>query len=304
MENRSVESEQSVVFVIIPVYNAEKTLERCLDSLKNQTYPYWIACLADDCSNDASAEIARKYIEKDRRFLWLEAERNGGPSAARNRGLAAAQPERGKYVAFLDSDDWWEDTFLEEMVAAIEHDDADFVQCGWTLEWPGGISKPEDNIYKTKRVFSREEFSEPLLQMLSGISMNHVARKLVRRELIEGLGFSTELKTAEDLWMCFQLLMRASRVVFIPRPLYHYFRQGTGLTGGGLSFREKWNANRTVSRMMSEYVRRTEFNTLRYRLLIWLRPYRLIASKAVRSFRDSFMLGASEKNNAEKSDNI
>ena len=299
MENSCGGFMQPTVFVIIPVYNAEKTLGKCLDSLVKQTYPTWIACLVDDCSSDASAEIAQRYMERDRRFRWLAMERNGGPSAARNCGLAAVQ---GEYVAFLDSDDWWAETFLEEMVAAVEQTGADFVQCGWTLEWPGGISRPEENIYPTQRVFAREEFPEPLTRMLSGISMNHVARKLVRRELLEGLTFSTELKTAEDLLMCFRLLMRAQRVVFLPRPLYHYFRQGTGLTGGSLSFREKWKANRSVARRMQTYIRDTEFNTLRFRLLIWLRPYRLLASKAVRVLQDSHMLGAHGERETGKPD--
>ena len=300
MENSCAGFTQPAVFVIIPVYNAERTLERCLDSLVNQTYPNWIACLADDCSSDASGAIARLYMERDRRFLYLPAKRNGGPSVARNRAMAAAQ---GKYVAFLDSDDWWAETFLEEMVAAVEQNGADFVQCGWTLEWPGGASLPEENIYPTQRVFSRAEFSEPLKRMLGGISMNHVARKLVRRELLEGLRFSTELKTAEDLLMCFQLLMRAQRVVFLPRPLYHYFRQGTGLTGGGLPFREKWKANRSVARMMRRFVRGTEFDTVRYRLLIRLRPYKLLVSKAVRVLQDSRMLGARGERKTDNKDN-
>ena len=292
---------RSGVFIIIPVYNAANTLERCLDSLISQTYPYWTACLADDCSGDASADIARRYMERDARIQWLAAERNGGPSAARNRALARAQ---GEYVAFLDSDDWWEDTFLEEMVAAAERYGADFVQCGWTLEWPGGASRPEPNIYPTQRAFAREEFAEPLGQMLKGISMNHVARKLVRRELMEGLTFSTELKTAEDLLMCFQLLMRARRIAFLPRPLYHYLRHGNGLTGGGLSFRQKWDANRAVARMMREGVRDTEFDTWRFRALIWLRPYRLIASKAARILQDIHRTGARGEKLIGKSEEV
>ncbi|MDY3866261.1 MAG: glycosyltransferase [Dysosmobacter sp.] len=275
------------VWIIIPVYNAEKTLQKCLDSVLRQTYPAWTACLVDDGSKDGSAALAQQYIARDARFRWFPAERNSGPSATRNRGLAAAQ---GEYLAFLDSDDWWDDTFLEEMVTAAQEHQADFVQCAWTLEWPGGASRPEPNAYDTLRVFDRAGFGGPLTRMLSGIDLNHVARKLVRRELAEGLTFAADLATAEDLWMCFQLLMRAQRICFIPRPLYHYYRHGAGLTGGGLSFQKKWNANREVSRRMLAGLRGTEFDTPRFRFLARVRPFRLIFSKAVRLIRDKLSI--------------
>lgn len=191
-------------------------------------------------------------------------------------------------MAFLDSDDWWDCEFLEEMVVMARHFQADFVQCGWTLEWPNGKSRPEENTYPDFRVFDRENFSGPLTEMLRGISMNHVARKLVRRSLLEGLTFSTKLDTAEDLAMSFQLLMRARRIAFVPDPLYHYYRHGSGLTGRRLRFGQKWAANRAVARMMQAAIRGTDFDTVRFRFLIWARPYRLLASKAVRLLRDQF----------------
>ena len=275
--------------IVIPVYNVEKYLAQCLDSVIVPGLEGYEVIVVNDGSTDGSGAIAADYAGRYPGLIRLIEQENGGLGAARNTGLEAA---RGEFVCFLDSDDWWEDTFLEEMVAAAERYGADFVQCGWTLEWPGGASRPEPNIYPTQRAFAREEFAEPLGQMLKGISMNHVARKLVRRELMEGLTFSTELKTAEDLLMCFQLLMRARRIAFLPRPLYHYLRHGNGLTGGGLSFRQKWDANRAVARMMREGVRDTEFDTWRFRALIWLRPYRLIASKAARILQDVHRTGA------------
>lgn len=271
------------VWVVIPIHNAEKTLAKCLDSLVRQTLTQWTACLIDDGSTDGSAEVVRRYTERDDRFQWIALKRNGGPSAARNLGLGASCAE---YIAFLDSDDWWADDFLEKMVAAIEETGADFVQCAWTLEWPGGLSRAEENTYRTQRVFDRPDFGKPLTRMLTGISMNHVARKLVRRKLTDGLKFSAELPTAEDLWMCFQLLMKARRIVFIPEPLYHYYRHGAGLTGGGLKFRQKWRANREVSTRMIRELRGSEFNRLRYRVFAWLRPYLLVVPKAIRMLRD------------------
>lgn len=271
------------VWIIVPVYNAAKTLPRCLDSLLAQTFPAWEACLIDDGSTDDSWAVIRSYAEKDHRFAALASRCNGGPAAARNLGLAGA---RGQYVAFLDSDDWWEPDFLEQMLEAARRTGADFVQCGWTVEWPGGKSRPEPNTYPDFRVFDREAFGQPLAAMLGGISMNHVTRKLIRRQLLEGLNFPDGLVTAEDLAMSFQLLLRARRIAFLPRPLYHYYRHGGGLTGGKLGFGQKWAANRAVARMMQSQLRGTAFDTPTFRFLVWARPWRLILSKAVRLGRD------------------
>ena len=89
--------------IIIPIYNAEKTLLRCLDSLKKQTDPDFEAILVENGSTDASNAICRKYAERDRRFRLITMETNCGPSGARNAGLERAG---GTFVAFVDSDDF------------------------------------------------------------------------------------------------------------------------------------------------------------------------------------------------------
>lgn len=272
------------VGIIIPSYHAEKTLGKALDSVLAQTYPNWEVFLIDDASKDGSAAVAQQYAAQDSRIHFCRNEKNSGASATRNRGLEMAADM--DYLAFLDSDDWWDPVMLEHMVNTAEQNHADFVQCGWTLEWPNGNSLPEDNIFPELRVFDRAEFAVPLKKMLTGISMNHTARKLVRGDLIRGLKFSEKLVTAEDLAMCFALMMRAERIAFLPEPLYHYYRDGSGLTSMALSFRRKWDANVTVSNIMLEGFKGTPFDTWYYRTLARLRPFSLIVSKAVRLVRD------------------
>lgn len=271
------------VNIIIPVYKAERTLERCLDSLLAQTYTQWKAFLINDASPDNSEAIARRYVERDDRFCYLKNERNLGASATRNRGLA--QLENG-YVAFLDSDDWWEKNFLEVMLAAVQNHDADMVQCAWRINYPDGSEIPEENVFPEERVFDRKDFAVPLRKMLTGIGMNHMARKLVRCELIRGMEFHRGLKTAEDLEMSFQCMMRAQRLVFVPDALYHYFRSGEGLTGNGLSFRRKLGDNRKVAKIMVKTLSQTELNSPSHRLLARLRPYIIIMDKVMRINRD------------------
>lgn len=271
------------ISIIIPVYKVEKMLARCLDSLLAQTYTDWNAFLIDDASPDRSGEVAMQYVQKDPRIHYMRNEKNMGVSATRNRALALIQSE---YVAFLDSDDWWEADALEKMMAAAEKYEADIVQCAWRINYPDGSEIIEENTFPDLRKFSRSEFAIPLKKMFTSISMNHVHRKLVRRELFRGLMFAEDLKTAEDLKMSFQLLMKARTIVFIPDTVYHYYRDGSGLTGKGLPFRKKWQNNRAVSTYMLSALKGTEFNTVPLRFLAWFRPYSIILDKIKRILRD------------------
>lgn len=294
--------DETNVGIIIPIYKAEKMLERCLDSLLSQSYTHWRAILIDDASPDGSGAIAQRYARQDSRFLYLRNECNLGAAAARNRGLELLEDG---YAAFLDSDDWWEPDFLEKMLSAAQDNQSDMVQCAWRINYPDGSEIPEPNTFPEYRVFDRPEFAIPLRRMLTGISMNHMARKLVRTELIRGQAFNEALHTAEDLDMSFRMLMRSQRIVFIPDALYHYYRHGEGLTGNGLTFRQKWRDNRSVSSVMMQQLQGTDLGSRRHRVLAWLRPYTIILDKMMRMLRDGRALGRTHagKGNYEKKSN-
>ena len=115
--------KQPIVSVIMPVYNNEKYLEQCLDSIVNQSLTDIEIICVDDGSEDSSAEILKRYAEKDSRIRIIYQE-NAGAGAARNNGL---RHSRGKYLSFLDSDDFFENDMLEKAVKKIEEDAADFV---------------------------------------------------------------------------------------------------------------------------------------------------------------------------------
>lgn len=114
---------EPLISVIIPVYNVEKYLRQCLDSVLKQTYTNYEAILVDDGSTDNSSKICDEYCQKDDRFRVIHCE-NGGLSVARNTGLDDAN---GEYIYFLDSDDWIEDTTLEELTLQAAKTKADFV---------------------------------------------------------------------------------------------------------------------------------------------------------------------------------
>ena len=121
--NTTNASNNPLVSVIIPVYNVEKYLRECLDSVLAQTYKNLEVILVDDGSTDSSTDICREYCEKDKRFK-LHQKGNGGASTARNFGLNCA---KGEYLYFLDSDDYLQPTALEKMVMCASQNNADLV---------------------------------------------------------------------------------------------------------------------------------------------------------------------------------
>lgn len=118
--------ENPKISIIVPVYNTEKYLRRCLDSISAQTFTDWECICVDDGSPDDSGSILDEYAEKDGRFVIIHKE-NGGVSSARNAGLDIA---RGEWIAFCDSDDWVEKDWPEEQYTYTTGDDYDAVVCG------------------------------------------------------------------------------------------------------------------------------------------------------------------------------
>ena len=116
-----------LISVIIPVYNVEKYLHQCLDSIINQTLKEIEIICVDDGSTDKSLEILKEYAKKDKRIIILQ-QQNQYAGVARNTGLKIA---KGKYLSFLDSDDFFELNMLEEMYNKAEQDQSDIVICGW-----------------------------------------------------------------------------------------------------------------------------------------------------------------------------
>ena len=142
------------VSLIIPVYNAEKTLDRCIESIQSQTFTDWEIILIDDGSQDKSADICDKYAISDTRIHVFH-QKNGGVSSARNTGIRTA---KGQYLMFIDSDDTIEVTFLADYIAAIQSMKADVVVGGYTL-----IDKNEKkSVYypPQKKVFHNEIWEE------------------------------------------------------------------------------------------------------------------------------------------------
>lgn len=112
-----------LVSIITPVYNAEKFISNTIESVVNQTYRNWEMLLIDDCSTDSSAEIIKKIAEKDSRIRYIKLDKNSGAAVTRNWGLEEA---KGRYIAFLDSDDVWKEEKLQKQMYLMKSKDIGF----------------------------------------------------------------------------------------------------------------------------------------------------------------------------------
>ena len=129
-----------MISVIIPVYNNEKYIVRCLDSLIAQTYSDFETLVINDGSKDKSGEIIRSYAERDKRFRYFEQE-NQGVSVARNKGLDNA---KGEYILFLDGDDWLDSDVLERLLAAMEKNNLDCVSYNFRNIYEDRVTEEHD----------------------------------------------------------------------------------------------------------------------------------------------------------------
>ncbi len=207
------------ISIIVPVYNVEKYLKKCIDSILNQSFQNFELILVDDGSTDSSGEICDEYALKDRRVLVIHKE-NGGLSSARNEGIKASSAE---YVGFVDSDDYISFSMYEFLYNNLIENNADISICGL-------YNCYENNVYPQ---YSKKEFyllnNEQALKMaLEGkVFSVHAVNKLYRKSLFEDVLFPIN-KLSEDAFTIPKLLLKSRRVVVNTVPLYFYVhRSGT-----------------------------------------------------------------------------
>ena len=244
--------EQPLVSVIIPVYNVERYLAQCLDSVINQTYPNLEIICVNDGSRDGSPDILRRYADEDARIQVID-KANGGVSRARNDALDCA---RGEYIMFVDSDDWVEPDACENAVNAMREYDADIVMWSYVSETENRSSRkvifPETTVFEKEEVRAKlhrrfvgamgEELSHPELVD----SLCPVWGKLYRRSLIQKSGARfvdlAEIGSYEDGFFNLEVFGKADRVVYLAAYLYHYRRDGSSSVTSGYNPRlyDQW----------------------------------------------------------------
>ena len=166
------------ISIIVPVFNVEKYIERCVKSIENQSYRNLEIILVDDESPDRCPQICDEYAKRDERIKVLH-KKNGGLSDARNAGLDVAT---GEYIAFVDSDDWVETDFIETLYRNAESENADISIIGCTLVWDNGRKKQlsnEDEYY----LFDKETAIRELLKQKKFYCMT--CQKMYKRKIFD-----------------------------------------------------------------------------------------------------------------------
>ena len=206
--------KSTTLSVIIPVYNAEKTLHFCLDSVKNQTYGDYEVILVDDGSSDRSLQICNDYMKNDYRFKVIHKE-NGGVSSARNQGLDMAS---GKYVMFIDCDDYIKTDFFSIYVHCMEAYKADVVI--------GGLICKTDKAVLEKKVSPLGEMNTDIWEHICLLPemFGYVAGKIHRLDLINKnhIRFNENMYSQEDLDFNMSVYEKCSKVVTIDYAGYEY----------------------------------------------------------------------------------
>ena len=216
------------VSIIIPVYNAEKFLEKCLDSIINQTYKnIEIICINDD-STDNSEKILKQYQLKDNRIIFKTIE-NGGLTRARNTGIKEAT---GEFFMFVDSDDYIESNMVEKMLNTINKEKADVVRCTNFLEnQDGEILKIEDFSIRNKLLTKQEINEEIISKIIDGELLSYACVLMIRRETIFKTNlFNEKLRFLEDKAFFIDLILVTEKIYFLDIPLYHYMINEKSLT--------------------------------------------------------------------------
>ena len=217
-----------LISVIIPVYNVENYIEKCLESIIHQTYTNLQIILIDDGSNDNSGAICDKYKEMDSRIQVVH-QFNKGVSNARNMGLSLV---RGKYVTFCDADDWIEPDMYEYLYGLLQKSNCNIASCGAWMESGGN---------KTAVGFARKK--ELHLNVKDSISAIHVRRdmngwictKLFEIAAIKDLMFDEELKVCEDYVFQCDAIEKSKGVICGTEIKYHYIQRKTSTSNNGYS---------------------------------------------------------------------
>ena len=226
-----VKNGGELVSIIVPVYNVENYLRMCLDSIEHQTYSNIEVLLINDGSPDSSGEICQEYVARDSRFRYFEKE-NGGASDTRNYGI---ERSNGKYLTFVDSDDWLSLTYVEDLYQAAIRNDADTVISHYTI-----YNESDRNYYihiwddYYEKNYTGEELIVELPQLeLNGYIYITSWGILFNKELFNNVKFPKG-KVIEDSWTNYKLFFKSKKITYIHKEIY-YHREGIPSVGSSVN---------------------------------------------------------------------
>lgn len=213
------------VSIILPIYNVEKYLNKCVDSIRNQTYRNLEIILVDDGSKDSSGKICDELSKEDSRIQVVH-KNNGGLASARNSGYQVAT---GEYVMYIDSDDCVKEDTVKKCVDAIERDESDVVIFGYEKVSEDG------NVLEVcswdNKIYSHNEMTKRLYRAICEMSFGYAWNKLYRKSILDKSGVLGDAKVIdrEDLVYNMELLKYWNKITYIDYVGYEYLQRSTSL---------------------------------------------------------------------------
>ena len=263
------------ISVIVPVYNVEQYLSRCIDSILAQTFTDFEVLLIDDGSTDNSGKICDEYAERDSRIRVFHKE-NGGVSSARNLGLDNAQ---GEWIFYIDSDDYLDISALDCIAPYCLPKDIDLILFDYYIDY-------KSHKYYTYQTYYVDKIKQ-INEILNGKVEGYVWNKVIRKSLLtkNDIKFPEKINLWEDMAMVIKLFYFASNVKLLKQGLYHYAQNNTSLVHSMTEqkIQDKINACRYIERFLQEnkiynaciipFMKRAYFSKIEYLLYKPLRNY-------------------------------
>ena len=224
--------DKDLISVIVPVYKVEAYLEECINSIINQTYKNLEIILVDDGSPDNSGIICDKYAKKDERIKVIHKE-NGGLSDARNAGIDVVT---GKYITFIDSDDYIENLYIEKLYLAIKNNNTNISQCGFSK-----VSNSKEILekigYDKNYILSGKEMLKDLYMYKNSVENTVVWNKMYLIDLFKNIRFPKG-KIHEDEYITYKILYFQEKVSIIKDYLYNYRQTDNSITHSKFDYKK------------------------------------------------------------------
>ena len=206
---------KDLISIIVPVYNAEKFLKRCVESIIAQSYKNIEIILVNDGSEDKSRELCDEFARKDCRIKVVH-KKNEGVSSARNEGI---NQSKGKYISFVDADDWIERDFLFEMYNKLKQYNVNYVTCGYNRVYENHTDIINNDL--TEELISANDYIIKILNVQNGYGFVHM--KLISKDAIEDIRFDTNISVGEDAFFNIKLCKKIDKFLIYNKPLYNYY---------------------------------------------------------------------------------
>lgn len=235
-----------MISLVVPVYNMEKYLQRCMNALLAQTVCDYEIILVDDGSTDSSPQLCDNYAQSYS-FIRVVHKKNGGLSSARNAGIDAA---RGQYIIFPDPDDWVEPNYLQTLTALQEQYQPDLACIGHFIDYDTvsiPANKDQKQIVLDRKQAQRSLFAAPCM---NGFAWNKLYQLKIIRD--NKLYFGDDVGTTEDMDFAYRYLKHCERVCFAPEiRCYHYYQRPGAATHSGFS-RKKLDSVHTYEKIAAD----------------------------------------------------